>query len=364
MKKFAFYLPQFHEIVENNRWWGQGFTEWTHIKMAKPLYKGHKIQAPLNQNYYNLMDKSTIIWQTNLMKQYGIDGLVYYHYYFNGKLLMEKPAENLLAWKEIEQPFFFCWANHSFRNGKTILLEQTYGTQNEWEKHFQYLLPFFNDSRYIKKDGKPMLLLYDPNFEEKNNLISFFNQRCKEMGLKGICVIEAYTGWDWPKGLFNMRKEKQECDEYIFLSEPTFKISAYKKEKDLITRFMYKVWNFLVKNGYARYPLHYNGNALCLAQIKYEIKGKDIIHGFCFEWDNTPRHGRKGYIISPISKKIFFEYMDSIKDEEYIIFNAWNEWAEGMVLEPSDINGYKYLGWIKEWSIANDQRANEKNKKE
>lgn len=114
MRLFAFNLPQFHSIPENDEWWGKGFTEWVNVKNAKPLYKGHVQPVhPLNGNYHNLLDKSTMEWQTELLKQYGLTGMIYYHYYFCGKLLLEKPVENLLGWKDIDQPFFFCWANHT-----------------------------------------------------------------------------------------------------------------------------------------------------------------------------------------------------------------------------------------------------------
>ena len=162
MRWFAFYLPQFHETKENNEWWGKGFTEWTHVNGAKSLYKGHRQPiAPLDKNYYDLMNKESVEWQTSLMHQYGVDGLVYYHYYFRGQKLLEKPAENLLKWTDIDQPFFFCWANHTWYqaiNGvKKVLREQTYGTQEDWDDHFQYLLPFFRDDRYEKIDNKPVL---------------------------------------------------------------------------------------------------------------------------------------------------------------------------------------------------------------
>lgn len=148
MKKFAFYLPQFHTIPENDEWWGVGFTEWTKVKSDVPLYKGH-IQPihPYNDNCYNLLDKGTVVWQNNLMHEYGIDGMIYYHYYFKGRKLLEKPVENLLIWKDINQPFFFCWANHDWnrfwQGTKEILVKQEYGTKDDWEEHFQYLLPFF-----------------------------------------------------------------------------------------------------------------------------------------------------------------------------------------------------------------------------
>ena len=147
MKQFAFYLPQFHRIPENDEWWGSGFTEWRNVKNATPLFKGHmQPKVPLDNNYYNLLNKKTVVEQTALLHKYGLSGLIYYHYYFNGKTLLEKPAENLLSWTDISQPFFFCWANHtwyrSWEGSKEVLIEQTYGTESDWEKHFEYLLPF------------------------------------------------------------------------------------------------------------------------------------------------------------------------------------------------------------------------------
>ena len=112
MKKFAIYLPQFHEIEENNLWWGKGFTEWTNVKSAQKLFDNHiQPQIPLEKNYYNLLDKKTVEWQTNIANKYGVDGFVYYHYYFEGKLIMEKPAENILNISSAVKPIF---ANFSF----------------------------------------------------------------------------------------------------------------------------------------------------------------------------------------------------------------------------------------------------------
>ena len=130
MRIFATFLPQFHSIPENDEWWGRGFTEWNNVRKMRPLFRGHKQPVhPLNNNYYDLLEKNTVIWQTELMNEYGIDGLMYYHYWFNGKMLLEKPAENLLRWKDIDQPFFFCWANHSWikKSENQILIEMKYG---------------------------------------------------------------------------------------------------------------------------------------------------------------------------------------------------------------------------------------------
>ena len=210
MKKYAFFLPQFYEIEENNKWWGKGFTEWTNIKKAQRFYKEQVLQKPLNDNYYNLLDKDTMRWQTKVMHDYSIDGLIYYHYYFgNSKMIMEKPAENLLKWRDIDQSFFFCWANHSFTKGwpkKEILVKQEYGDRDEWEKHFNYMLQFFKDPRYLKENNKPLFMLFKSDFEQKNRMMAYFDSRCKEEGFKNLIMemggLIVLKKWKMKKRLF------------------------------------------------------------------------------------------------------------------------------------------------------------------
>ena len=149
MKIFAFYLPQYHTIPENDAWWGKGFTEWTNVKKATPLYHKHnQPRVPLNKNYYDLSNHKTLEWQADLLKEYKIDGLCFYHYWFKNKKLLEKPAEILLNNRKIDMPFFFSWANEPWTRSwdgqnKDILINQDHGNQADWIKHFYYLLPFF-----------------------------------------------------------------------------------------------------------------------------------------------------------------------------------------------------------------------------
>ncbi len=188
MKILAYYLPQFHEIEENNKWWGKGFTEWTNVKKGKKLFKTQNQPfVPLNNNYYNLLNKETVKWQTELAKKYGVYGFCYYHYWFEGKKLLEKPVENLLKWKNIDQKFCFCWANHSWKktwNGlNEILMEQKYGNEDSWNKHFDYLLQFFKDERYIKIDNKPIFMIFKlKDIKDINEMLDFFNKKCIENG--------------------------------------------------------------------------------------------------------------------------------------------------------------------------------------
>src|ERR1700733_12829635 len=138
IKIVALYLPQFHEIPENNEWWGNGFTEWVNTKNSKPLFKGHyQPREPLNDNYYNLLDANTIAWQASLAKSYGLYGFCFYHYWFDGKKLLEKPAEILLNNTGIDLNYCFSWANESWvrswdGRGKDVLMQQNYGGSSDW----------------------------------------------------------------------------------------------------------------------------------------------------------------------------------------------------------------------------------------
>ncbi len=371
MKKFAIFLPQFHTIPENNEWWGNNFTEWTHVKNSTPLFSGHEQPLiPVNNNYYNLLNKETVLWQTNLLHTYKIDGFAYYHYWFNGKKLLEKPAENLLHWKDIDQKFFFYWANHSWikteNNRRKILIEQTYGYENDWEQHFQYLLPFFKDERYEKKNGKPVFLIFK-HFQEERLMLNYFNRRCIENGFKGIYAITTYFGetpeHDINRDIQDITKESSSFDA-IFVREPgcsTFYYDYIHLPQGWLQWRIFEFKRFFAEKLHCGHFIRkYNGDTLFYTHkhICYDSSGKDILYSICFSWDNTPRHKYRGYIITPISRKVFFEQMDKAKNAEYVLFNAWNEWGEGMVMEPTVSNGYKYLEWIKEWSDLNESGNN------
>ncbi len=362
MKKFALFLPQFHEIPENNEWWGEGFTEWTNVKSAKPLYKGHiQPKHPLNGNYYNLLDKEVMKWQTELIDRYRIDGMIYYHYYFNGKLLLEKPAENLLKWRDIHQHFFFCWANHSWMRSwegkKDLLIEQTYGNVSDWEKHFQYLIPFFKDDRYEKKDNQPLFMVFQSSFDEKEAMFNYFNKRAIEEGFNGINFVESYYG-DIDIKIFEQNLAS--ATRLTFYREPLFSKNLVLR-KSWISYTLYRANRKLRHLGILKKPLVLDGKRLMDVKQQNEPLGKNVANGLCFEWDNTPRHKYRGYVITPFEKSQFMHFMDIIKNQDYLFIDAWNEWCEGMVLEPTEEDGYKYLEWIKEWT--DEQSIDSKNSK-
>lgn len=183
-KVIAFYLPQFHRIPENDKWWGKGFTDWVSSKNARPLFPGHnQPRIPAHENYYNLLDKETICWQAELARKAGVYGFCIYHYWFgNHKQLLEKPAENLLQWKDIDINYCFSWVNESwiyswskYKGGawlytnvkgnaeaRGLLVKQEYGDENEWKRHFEYLLPFLKTIDILKKIISRFLLSINP----------------------------------------------------------------------------------------------------------------------------------------------------------------------------------------------------------
>lgn len=350
MKVFTFFLPQFHEIPENDEWWGKGFTEWTNVKAAKPLFKGHlQPKVPLNNNYYNLLDKETVEWQTKLMEKFGVDGQIYYHYYFQGKLLLEKPAENLLKWKNIKQNFFFCWANHSWyrswEGSQEILMDLKYGNKSDWEEHFQYLLPFFKDERYEKKDNMPLFMLFKSDFSEKNDMLNYFNRRCKEEGFDGIYIILTCNS---PEVYNSLLHESCSYPKRLFIRQPDMAVNLFDKHQHYYFRRIHKLKSVLNRKIHTNFhkPVIYNGNKIYEIMDKFENKDENIIHGAFFEWDNTPRHKNRGYIIKPVDYKHFKSFIDNRRDDDFLFINAWNEWCEGMILEPTEETKYKYLEWI------------------
>ena len=345
MKIIAYHLPQFHEIPENNEWWGDGFTEWTNIN--KPNKVGGDLQPLLGQ--YNMLDKNTLIMQTELAQKYGIYGFCYYHYWFEGKKLLEKPVELLLKEKDINQKYCFCWANHSWfrswQGSKEMLIEQTYGTEKQWSEHFDYLKDFFVDERYIKIDNKPFLGIFIGNFEIAIEMYHFFDKKCMEIGFDGIHWV---ASWHLNK---NSNPTKEQCSA-VMMREPTVSFKA-----SICTRAINKFRRIFRKYLPPRFAVEKYSPKVIMNNALKKMKdfdcGMDFYLGAYSMWDNTYRHNERGYIIKKPSAKLFYKYISGLnqiakeRNIEYCFFNAWNEWCEGMILEPDTKNGYFFLDIIK-----------------
>lgn len=362
MKTIAFYLPQFHVIPENDEWWGKGFTEWVNVKKAKPLFEGHKQPVvPLNRDYYDLSNIDVMKKQTELAKKYGIDGFCFYHYWFDGHLLLEKPIEKYLENREIDFPFCICWPNEHWTNAwvsgeNKVLIEQRYGDNIAWKKHFEYLLPFFKDDRYIHKDGKPIFIIYRPELiDQRKEMLGYWNQLAIQEGFKGLCLM-----FQRPDVLINDPSQDMTmfdyCIEYqpytAFLMKSRQKHGALKKIKNNIGSYLEKKFNIsaaglnIKRNG----PVIYDYDDIWnLILDMPPIAENSIPCGF-INWDNTPRRGKNGSLIQGMTPEKFTDYFSKLiekTENEYmqdmVFLFAWNEWAEGGYLEPDEVNGYKYL---------------------
>lgn len=364
MRVIAFYLPQFHEIPENNEWWGQGFTEWVNVKKAVPLVEGqNQPRIPLNNNYYDLSDIKVMKWQAELAKQYGVYGFCIYHYWFSGHMLLEKPAENLLKNKDVDIPFCFCWANENWTNqwvsgtSQKMLMEQKYGDEKEWKEHFDYWLPFFQDERYIKEDGRPLLVIYRPDLiEHLEDMLDKWDLWARESGFNGICY--AYQKAD--KYVFSYANGKDARFDYQIEYQPgacwgwkrngfQFFLIGLKRK---IFRSLNKLFNTQQFSTMLYEPklvkMNYDEDWESIASHKPE--SPKCIPGAFVDWDNTPRKQIRGSFYIGATPEKFAYYFDklvkhtkNVYKKDMIFLFSWNEWAEGGYLEPDEKNKYGYL---------------------
>lgn len=387
MKIIAFYLPQFHNIPENDEWWGNGFTEWTNVKKAKPLYEGHmQPRVPLGGNYYNLLDDNVKIWQADLAKKYGVYGFCYYHYWFNGKMLLEKPMEQMLANKEVDIPFCICWANEPWTKAwvgdeRKLLIAQEYGQEEEWKQHFMYLLPFFKDERYITKDGKPLFVFYRPDIVPcMKEMIETWDKLAKENGLSGITFAFQSGDYDWNNSkeanLFDYDIEFQPpyASHWLYSNDGKI-VSALKKCRRLLAGWAGKKFGIdLYRYGTAQYKKMTgqtvaNYDSMWQKIIEAKPMRSNSIPGAFVKWDNTPRHGERGQINVGTPEKFEYYLSKQIKHaredyhEDMIFMYAWNEWAEGGYLEPDEDDKYGYLEAIKRALEENNEFPEFQNKK-
>lgn len=365
MKILTLYLPQFHRIPENDKWWGEGFTEWTNVRRGKSLYAGHyQPRVPDKKDYYDLSKPDVMKQQMKMAKKYGIDGFCFYHYYFCGKKLLEKPAEELLKDKKIDFSFCFAWANQTWsrtwygdNENREILLKQDYGSEGEWKEHFDYLLPFFQDSRYIKKEGCPLFLIYLPQkFGKCSEMMELWNKMAVENGLKGIYFIAMETLLDEKAASdkFNAHMEFEPLKTVHDYPEWLNSLRNVKKgicEKvckgEKLGRNRWKNWLFIDNLCSYRLACH-------LMKKRKRKQNKKIYLGAFPGWDNTARKDECGMVFPGSTPKLFkrqlISQIEASKEmhNDFLFINAWNEWSEGAYLEADERYGYAYLNAVRE----------------
>lgn len=335
MKLIAFYLPQYHEIPENNAFWGQGFTEWTNVKKAEPLFKGHhQPRLPTELGFYDLNDDLVRHKQAELARQYGIDAWCYYYYRFNGKRLLEMPLNRHFEDKSLNMPFLICWANENWTrtwdgNSRDILIKQEHNFEDDLN-FIKEVSPMLIDSRYIKIDNKPVILIYRPElWKNIKETVSIWRGYIKKNYGLEIYLVRALA-------FKESRKPTNPKDigfDASYQYPPFGTNSVHFKESDL-------------KHGnIADYKK-------CKNMAQQELPFK-VFRGVMTGFDNTPR--KKSKNIGLFLKNTPYEYQkwleaaikytkQNFEEKEQLIFiNAWNEWGEGAILEPCNRWGRQFL---------------------
>ena len=357
LKTIAFYLPQYHPIPENNEWWGDGFTEWTNVSAARPRYQGHyQPHIPADLGFYDLRLEETRLAQAELARQYGITGFCYYHYWFNGKRLLNRPFDEVLKNNSPDLPFCLCWANENWTRAwdgldRQVLIQQNY-TSEDSDQHIAWLIDAFKDDRYIKIDGRPLLLIYRldhiPNV--KDMIVSWRNA-VREAGFPDMYLCAVKNGFVTIEDEaildlgFNAIVDFQP-DRRDFPPPSGFKPYLYS-----VTR------RFLPDIVYQRIKLSISANNI----VNYRDMVKGIIQkvwptAYCKfpcvfpSWDNSARR-KSATIIQNEEPALYGQWLNkaiqnvkSYPESEQIVFiNAWNEWAEGCHLEPDIKYGKAFL---------------------
>jgi hypothetical protein len=357
-KLLAFYLPQFHPVPENDSWWGKGFTEWTNVTKAKPLFQGHRQpRFPADLGYYDLRVPEVREQQSALAKSHGIDGFIYYHYWFgNGKRLLERPFDEVLNSEKPDFPFCLCWANQTWSgiwhgSPQKVLIKQEYPGKKDNEQHFKFLFKAFSDQRYIYVDGKPLFIVYDvkdlPNPKEFAGSIK---DSAIKAGFKGIYLMAANIvsdDWDIVGNGFDGKIS-----------------NAYNKS---LNKIMYQskdiksIFSKIASNVFkeSRFSLKVFDHRKLVEETRF-IKGNSDTYPIVVpNWDNTPRSGKRGVVLLNSSAELLEKQLqgslkflsDQSLPEKLIFIKSWNEWAEGNYLEPDTHDGYKYLETIKKMKL-------------
>jgi hypothetical protein len=351
----AFYLPQYHPIPENDEWWGKGFTEWTNVARSVPLYKGHdQPKLPADLGFYDLRVPETRQAQADLASEYGIEGFAYWHYWFAGRKLLERPFDEVLESGKPDFPFCLAWANHTWSGiwiGKTdkILIEQTYPGVNDHTAHFYEVLKAFRDPRYIKVENKPLFYLFNPSeIPDLSSFIKLWNDLAKQNGLDGIFFTGPVPYPD-KNGSQLINMGFNAVHSYRF-EESFSKMDGFSLMERIVRKFQrtFKLNPRVNLNiyDYREFIKHMSANG----------DKSDLFFPTLYpDFDNSPRSGERALIMEHASpeefrkhvKDVLLKVADKPYERRVIILKSWNEWAEGNFMEPDIKYGHGYLEVLK-----------------
>lgn len=347
----AFYLPQYHPIPENDLWWGKGFTEWTNVAKAKPLFRGHyQPHVPADLGFYDLRVPETRAAQAAMAREHGIEAFCYYHYWFAGKRILERPFNEVLQSGQPDFPFCLCWANQTWTGiwhgcPDRVLIEQTYPGNEDHRAHFHALLPTFLDKRYVSIEGKPLFLIYRPTeIPHVHELVDLWKSMAITAGLPDlymVAILHNEDSWDPQQHGFDGAVR-----QYLPMIRKNLGVSWRQPFKKILHSYNDKIGK---PTSYPHRNIHLTGH-------QPRIPGVDNFPCIMPNWDNTPRSGRNGLVLQGSSPDLFrihlkkaLEMVEDLPQERKVILvKSWNEWAEGNHLEPDFLFGTAYLEVIRE----------------
>lgn len=355
IRPVAIYLPQFHPIPENDAWWGRGFTEWTNVTAAKPLFQGHyQPHLPTDSGYYDLRVPEVREAQAEMARAYGIHGFCYYHYWFKGKRLLERPFEEVLHSGKPDFPFMLLWANETWSRRwlgeeRDILIKQEYSAADD-QKHASYLANVFTDPRYIRVNGRPVFVIYRPlDLPDARATIDRIRQAANKAGLEPLIVASnSHVAINRQHELLDMG-----FDLVLDFSPQLGVLPQFMDNRFSWKRF----WRNGLKHGQfdGKLKLYSYVEAL---EAMISIEPPDFSKAMpCVfvGWDNVPRRGANGIVVYGNDPEMFEAELRRAKaklevtegNHDLLFINAWNEWAEGNHLEPDKKNGPAFLESIK-----------------
>lgn len=348
VRPIAFYLPQYHPIHENDEWWGPGFTEWRNVARARPVFHDHyQPHVPADLGYYDLRLEETRIAQANLARAYGVHGFCYYHYWFNGRRILERPFSEVLQSGKPDFPFCLCWANENWTRvwdggDQEVLLQQHYSHDDDVE-HIRSLLPAFQDSRYIKIEGRPLFLVYRSELlPDPAKTTELWQDEARKAGLPGLYLARVEN---FERGI--------EPAQQGFDASVEFAPDVSRSGKPLFDGAFSR---FLGRIGLLPEGLRHNRVYWYPTMVRSMLARPEPRHTWfrCVSpsWDNSARRRSKANIFHGSTPQIYQNWLERIagrtaerypEDERLVFINAWNEWAEGCHLEPDLQWGRAYL---------------------
>jgi len=350
VKAIAFYLPQFHSIPENDEWWGKDFTEWTNTRKAKPIFKGHyQPREPHDDfGYYNLTDIEIIKKQALLARQHGIYGFCFYLYWFSGKRLLEKPLDLFIQHPEIDINFCLCWANENWTRrwdgqNNDILIKQRY-SDDDPDKFIQDIKKYIVDKRYIRIDGIPVILVYNPGHIPNIEYVFMkWRRKAEEIGIGKIIILTCNSD--------NHTAESLGIEDRV---DGMVEFPPHNLSSALLTRDI----NFIGKKEGITAHIYDYKELVSKIENEYinkkncELNNIPVYRTCILGWDNTARKKDDFYVFAGFSIKSFYNWVSLLTVQAFqsavpiFFINAWNEWGEGTYLEPDKKYGYANINTL------------------